>query len=32
VGRARLDGLVDQLMRREIDFSTAVEQLLEGLG
>lgn len=31
VGRARLDGLVDQLVRREIDFHTAVERLLEEL-
>lgn len=29
VGRARLDGLVDQLLRREIDLHTAVERLLE---
>lgn len=31
VGRARLDGLVDQLLRREIDLHTAVERLLEEL-
>lgn len=29
VGHARLDGLVDQLLRREIDLHTAVERLLE---
>ncbi len=31
VGRARLDGLVYQLLRREIDLHTAVERLLEDL-
>ncbi|WP_322802339.1 methylmalonyl Co-A mutase-associated GTPase MeaB [Thermoflexus sp.] len=31
VGRARLDGLVDQLLRREIDLHTAVERLLEDI-
>jgi len=31
VGRARLDGLVEQLLRREIDLDTAVERLLADL-